>query len=794
MGLVMDVHTKTLSVLEFDKVRRRLADHASFSAGRELALHLEPSADADAVRLRLLRTSQARDYLDRHGSPPLAGAHDVRAEIEAAARGRCLLASELVDIRDCLEAAERARRALIRDRGGWPALAAIAERLAVVPGLVGAIRKSIDDEGRLFDDASPMLRHLRAELRAVHDRLLKRLEAMIARPAVRDCLQEPLITQREGRYVIPVRSELRTKIPGIVHDTSDSGATVFVEPLSLVELGNELRQLELEEEREAVRILRELSAQVGAEAEQLCSTVEALAELDLAFAAAQYGSTLRAVTPLVLESGESRANLPQARHPLIDPQVVVPVDVRIGDEFRQLVITGPNTGGKTVVLKTLGLCVLMAQSGLQVPAAEGAELSVFDAVYADIGDEQSIEQSLSTFSGHMTTIMSVLKEATDQSLVLLDELGAGTDPVEGEALAEAILEYLASRRIATVATSHYSRLKAYAHATPGVANASVEFDPVSLRPTYELTIGLPGRSNAIAIASRLGMPTAVVAAARRRLSADEVAVDELLAEIREARLAAVADREAAAAARRQAEEWAARLEAALTSLQAESAAILKEARQEAAAELFEARQAVARLKRRAEKAWPLPAAGQIEAARAELAEVATELDEAARRLASPESERLPAGVDPSTLQPGQLVRLASFAQPGEVIRVGESDVEVRIGRLRLRVPLSDVIGLAPAELPGRDVKLHRAARAPSVVPSEVHLRGLRVEEGLARLEAHLDEAVLQGLPWVRIVHGHGTGAMKAAVRELVRHHPHVTRSRSGEPGEGGDGVTIAYLE
>ena len=914
------MNPKTLAVLDFDKVRRQLADHTTFSAGRALAMALAPSTDPATVHLGQARTREARDYQDRRGGAELGGAHDMRAQIEAALRGKALIPQELLDIRDTVTAARRMRRALSRDRGRWPALAELSERLEPCPALYDAIQATLDDNGDVLDSASPALRRIRRELRVARERVMRQLEGMVSQGAVREHLQEALITQRSGRFVLPVKSEFRSRVPGVVHDTSDSGATVFIEPLSIIEPGNTLRHLELEEEKEVDRVLRALSGFVAAEADALNDSIAALAELDLAYACGEYAHQLHAVEPQLVEGtrkvreqqvveqasvplgqamvlpsqawdqsdpasaapgqspdqleqvsqpsdrspgrpdvvgvGQPKAprrsrdpgrmreepippllDFPRARHPLLDPATVVPVDVRVGEDFRLLVITGPNTGGKTVTLKTVGLLVLMAQSGLQIPAAEGARLTVLDGVFADIGDEQSIEQSLSTFSGHMTNIIGILSTATDRSLVLLDELGAGTDPVEGAALAKALLEHLRARAITTVASTHYSELKVYAHNTSGVANASVEFDVESLRPTYELTIGLPGRSNALAIAGRLGLPAPIVEAARGELDTGSVDLEVMLTEIRDARRRAQSDRDAAADGRRQAETWAAKLETAVHEVEKERTSILNTARRQAAGELAAAHEAIGVLERRAEKAATAAQAAATAAitapatsgagggaryaphsgagapypsgtpgAEAAVAAGAAAEVAAARReierltgIVVPEPEAptpLPAGLE--ALRPGHQVRVISFNGTGEVVRLHGDEAEIQLGRLRLNVPLTDLEFLPQTQTqapppPPTATRVNRAPEARADVGIELDLRGMRVEEGLDEMERHLDDALLAGMPWVRIIHGHGTGAMRQAVRDALRHHPAVDRSRPGEKGEGGDGVTVAYM-
>ncbi|MEO8084891.1 MAG: endonuclease MutS2, partial [Ardenticatenales bacterium] len=592
---------KTLRVLEYDKIVARLAEHTAFPAGNALARALLPSPDAAEVVARQAVTREARAFLDRRDGATIEGAHDIREAAMGAARGRVLQPAELLAVRATLQIARRVKRALAHDDVRWPGLAAMAVNLDPCPAVHDAIGDAIDDAGEVMDGASPELRRVRRQLKVVHDRITRQLQAIV-KGAAKEYLQDALITQRNGRWVVPVKADFRGKVPGVVHDTSDSGATLFVEPLGVVDNGNAHRELVVQEQREIERVLRALSEAVGAEAEAMDETVRALARLDLAFAAARYGRAIRGVSPDLVDAPAPMLTCQAARHPLLDPEHVVPISPRIGDDFRLMVITGPNTGGKTVTLKTIGLLVLMAQAGLQIPCADGARLAVFDGVFADIGDEQSIEQSLSTFSGHMTNIIRVLADATPRSLVLLDELGAGTDPTEGAALAGAILETLRARGIACVASSHFTELKAYAYGTAGVANASVEFDVETLRPTYELTIGLPGRSNALAIAGRLGLPADIVEAARAGLTVSAVEMEELLSDIRAARRAAIQAAAAATERRQTADRWAAQLEGGVEALAAERAAVLDAAHEQARAELETAREAIARLLKRAERA------------------------------------------------------------------------------------------------------------------------------------------------------------------------------------------------
>lgn len=810
---------KTLRVLEYDKIIARLADHCAFEAGRALALALAPSGDASVVRARQAVTAEARAFLDRRDGASLDGAVDVRPAAAAAARGRILLPAELLAVRTTLAIARRTKRALAHDASRWPHLADIAARIDPCPAVHDAIGAALDESGEVLDSASPELRRIRRQLKVVHDRISRQLQALVKGPA-RDVLQDALVTQRNGRWVVPVKADFRSRVPGVVHDTSDSGATLFVEPLGVVEHGNAHRELAVAAEREIERVLRALSESVGGEADALRETVDALAELDLALAAAELGRAQRAVSPELVDAAAPFLSAEAARHPLLDPDAVVPIGVRIGTDFRLMVITGPNTGGKTVALKTIGLLALMAQSGLQLPCADGARLAPFDAVFADIGDEQSIEQSLSTFSGHMTNIVRILAAAGARSLVLLDELGAGTDPTEGAALAGAILEALRARGVATVASSHFTELKAYAYATPGVANASVEFDVDTLRPTYELTIGLPGRSNALAIAQRLGLPEAIIAAARGGLASSQVEMESLLADIRAARRQALADKAAATDQRQTADRWAAELEVGVRALAAERADVLNAARAQAAAELAAAREAIARLLKRAERAAAAarsgaPAAGEA-AAPAALARERAELREAADLigaiLSTDEPAATVAGPADRAWAPGDSVRLRHFDQAGTLLAIDGDEAQVQLGRMRMTVATDQLEFVAPAApeptaprsggRSARNAALFDAlapaaaerATGPAGPATEVDVRGMRVDEALEAVDARLDRALLQGAPWLRIIHGHGTGALKAALRTRLAAHRAVTRHRPGDRSEGGDGVTVVFFD
>ena len=576
-------------------MRERLARHTTFSAGREAALALRPVSDLDSVVRRQRETAEAVHLETLHIAVPMGGAHDVRTTVAGAARGQTLATGELLEVAGVARAVARVRRTLSRLEDETPLLAVLADGLADLEPLRGLIGAALNDRGEVVDDASPDLHTIRRERAEVHDRLQQRMESLLRAPALRAALQDPIVTLREGRYVLPVRSEARGAVPGIVHDTSASGATIYIEPMAVVDLGNRWRELEAQERHEIERILRELSEAVGAAADDLASAVERLAQLDVALAKARLAHELGATaltqpgrTVRWLAAAPAELRLVDARHPLLDRQPdgqaphqpdreVVPVTIVVGGATRALLITGPNTGGKTVALKTAGLLCVMALAGLPVPAAEGSQIPVYEAVFADIGDEQSIQQSLSTFSGHITAIIDILERANARSLVLLDELGAGTDPTEGAALAVALAERLIEAGVTLIATTHHSELKLYAHSHPAVENASVEFDVATLAPTYRLRIGVPGLSNALAIAARLGMPGPIVEAARESLSHEQRDMEAVLGELR-TQLEAADERAARAAADlAAAEALRLELERQLSTLAEESAHMRNEA-------------------------------------------------------------------------------------------------------------------------------------------------------------------------------------------------------------------------
>jgi len=795
---------KTLVTLEYPKILDCLAEYASFGVSAEMARALRPTRSMDEARLRLAFTTEARRLLEVYDDFSIGGARDIRAQVDLARRAGVLDATDLLDVKNTLIAARTVARTLERQPEPLNNLKGLVPNLLPPSGLIDAITRAISERGEVLDSASEKLGRIRSELKIAHDRLMSRLERIINDPKNGPILQDQLITQRNGRYVIPLRSEFKGRIRSIVHDQSSSGATLFVEPLATVELNNTWHELQLAERDEVRRILAELSAEVGRNAEWILEILAAMAQLDLALMCAKYGDDLKAAEPVLVpprpvtkDHPGSTIRLFQARHPLLDPAKVVAIDVDMDMNTFGLVITGPNTGGKTVSLKTVGLLVLMAQSGLHIPAQSGSTLSLFDDVYADIGDEQSIEQSLSTFSGHITNIVRILERASARTLVLLDELGAGTDPQEGAVLARALLAHLVSNKIPCLVATHYPELKAYAHATPGIVNASMEFDLETLRPTYHLTMGLPGRSNALLIAERLGLPADILADARKELNPEDLRAEDLLDEIHRQRDLARQARRAAEEMRSEAEASRRALADRLEKMEDERLAMLNRARAEAEKEVGELRQELQDVRRRLERArQPLDA---IKALQEQVESLEDEVQQ-------PVERRQMAQATPRPLKTGQRVRLRSLNMEGIVTAIGESDVEVQMGALRVRARLNDIQQTsqpepAPPPVPPPAQEPHRKEKPGGSVKQvmraspgmELDLRGQRAEDALDRLAQYIDSAYLSGMPFVRIIHGKGTGRLRQVVREALRASPHVKNFENGLEGEGGDGVTVAHL-
>lgn len=788
-----------LKTLEYEAIRQKLADEAASGLGQERALSMRPLEDEDVIQTRLDETTEARRMLAVKGNIPLGGIMDIRALIQQAAIGGTLAAADLQDVAGTAGSA-RGLKGFLSKAGHetFPLLAAHSDRIATFPQIEEEVGRAIGSTGLVLDSASPELARIRSRRRLAESRLREKLNSIITGP-LRTYLQDPVIVQRGDRSCVPVRAEHRGAFGGIVHDVSASGATLFIEPAAVVELGNEVRELDIKEEQEVARILARLSGMVAQKAESLLATLEVLAELDFIVARAKLADRQRAVEPSMNTSGATR--LLSARHPLIDPERVVPTDISLGEPNNQiLLITGPNTGGKTVSLKTVGLLTLMAQSGLHVPAAR-ADMHIFDQVFADIGDEQSIQQSLSTFSGHITTIARMLRDLGDNALVLLDEVGAGTDPEEGAALAHAILEYLRECHARVVATTHYGELKTYAFSTAGVQNASVEFDENTLKPTYRLLQGVPGSSHALAIAARLGLPEDVIArASQETIGADQSA--DVIRELETARRSALSDSAAAERARRDAESLRDRAERELNELEALRREVRQKAMEEARAAIRKAQQKADNILadlRRAQEA-----AREAERARHELREVEHDLTDTIDTVLNlPQEPEEVVVEDQRPLRSGDRVRVASLGLVGTLLADVRDDekVPVQVGALRVSVPPSTL--RLTAQRPGKPsaprqepviLATRHGSTAAAQVSPQVSLLGQRADEAIQSVDRYLDEAYGAGLRRARIIHGKGTGALRRAVQDRLRDHPLVEEFATADADEGGAGATVVTLK
>ncbi len=820
------MHEKSILTLEYPKIMEKVAREAAFSASKELVMDLQPTPNLDEARHRLAYTTEAYRLIELRTDAGIRGARDIRPHLERAAREGILTPKDLLEVLATIQSAIHIARLTEKlDTESFPLLHQLGAEMPQRPHLARRIEETISQEGEVLDTASPALRKLRSDIRGANQRLQDRLRTLVHEFG--NALQEPIITIRNDRYVVPVKAENRSQVRGIVHDQSASGATVFIEPMVVVELNNRLRQLQIEERQEIERILLQLSLEIGNEADALRRDVELLAEFDLHLAKARYGRLMHCSEPRLNDAGY--INLHNARHPLLTGKVV-PINFHLGHEFFMVVITGPNTGGKTVALKTVGLLTLMAQAGLHIPADEHSEIAVFEEVFADIGDEQSIEQSLSTFSSHMSRIIEILQRIEQEiqretpairgklsetlvgtpesrrlrALVLLDELGAGTDPSEGSALARAILTFLLERHVTTIATTHYSELKAFAHEQPGVVNASVEFDVETLSPTYRLNIGLPGRSNALAIASRLGLDERIIERAREFLGSAGVRMENLLEGLQSERKAVEDERFHLSMERAEAEYQRKQLEQDRYKVEEQRAQVLNEARAQAQHELEEVQRALAKIKVDTSRVnMTRERLGEARRQVRDLAENLTPVPAPRRpsKKAEPEEAGEAAGANEGPLQIGDTVRVLSFGQNAELVGLSpdHSEAEVQMGALRFRVNVDNIERLSKRQAAVQErtqsqpaIVLPRYEDRPEVA-TQLDIRGWRVEQALEELDTYLNDAVMSGKSSVRIVHGKGTGALRSAIREQLAHHPLVKSFTSAPPQEGGDGVTIVKL-
>lgn len=780
---------RVLKTLEFDKIRDQLLDHVSSSLGKEKARNLVPSTDFEEVLRLQEETDEAAKVLRLKGNVPLGGIYDIRPHVKRAVIGGMLSPQELIQTANTVHASRQMKRFIsdMAEETELPILSNFAEEIVVLADLEERIKHAIDEGGEVLDSASDALRTLRNQLRSREARVRERLESMIRSSNAQKMLSDAIITIRNDRFVIPVKQEYRGHYGGIIHDQSSSGQTLFIEPQTVVQLNNELQEIRIKEQQEIERILIELSLAVGENQEDLLTIVDILADLDFMFAKARYAHKIKASKPSVNNNGIVK--LFQARHPLIAKEEVVPNTITLGEDYTTIVITGPNTGGKTVTLKTLGLCTLMAQSGLQIPALDGSEIAVFDAVYADIGDEQSIEQSLSTFSSHMVNIVDILKRVDFNSLVLFDELGAGTDPQEGAALAISILDEVYKRGARVIATTHYPELKAYGYNREGVVNASVEFNVETLSPTYKLLIGVPGRSNAFEISKRLGLNESVINTAKGYISADSNQVETMIASLETSKRIAEREAEEANELLKAADKLHKDLQKQMVAYYERKDELVEKAKEKAADIVEKARQEAEEVisdlrKLRLEKSAEVKEHELIDA-RKRLSEAAPERTvKKANKAKTPKHD----------FQPGDEVKVTTFGQKGHLIRrASDQEWEVQIGILKMKVKESDMEYIeTPKQKEVRQVAVVKGR--DTQVGLELDLRGERYEAALMRVEKYIDDALLAGYPRVSIIHGKGTGALMRGVQEYLKNHRSVKKSRFGEAGEGGTGVTIVEFK
>ena len=781
---------RTLRVLEFTRIRELLAEGALTPAGAEKCRQLEPADELTAVQALQAETEEATVILQYAGGHPMIAFPDVKPALVICEKGGSLSAGMLLNVAELLRASRAAQDALVTERENTPLLRAKAEGLFVSRSIEKDITDAIISEDEIADRASSELMNIRRHLRGAQDRIRDKLNQMIHSATLQKALQDPIITVRNNRYVLPVKAEYRSMVQGLVHDQSSSGATLFIEPMAAVEMGNELKQWELKEQQEIARILAALSAEVAPYAAAIAETQEQLAELDFIFAKGLLSRRFFCVSPKM--NNEGRLKIIRGRHPLIDPEKVVPSTIWLGEEFTSLIITGPNTGGKTVTLKTVGLFTLMAQAGLQVPADPGTELAVFEQVFADIGDEQSIEQSLSTFSGHMTNIVEIMHEVTPRDLVLFDELGAGTDPTEGAALAQSILTRLLHIKVRTLATTHYSELKAFALTTQGVENASVEFDVETLRPTYRLSIGVPGKSNAFEISRRLGLPENLIDAARKLLSGNAIRFEDVIANAEYHRQVAEKERQLAEEANRETIRLRNEAEKLRKEMEQKREQALRKAREDAKHIVDQARResesVIAELKKMKKNA----ASGD-----ASVNDLRRRLDKESDALAEGLGRgETDGGEAPKTVKAGDQVKILTLGVEGTVLAPPDEKGEVRLqaGMMKFTAELSQLRLIRQAPAKEKTTVKAKTGMMTRTVKSECDVRGMNLEEALDAVSLYLDEAVLAGLNEVYVIHGKGTGILRAGIQQDLRKNKHVKSFRRGMYGEGEDGVTVVTLK
>ena len=790
------MNSKVLRVLEYNKIIERLTDKATSEQGRKLTAALEPMTDLEAIRKAQTETADALGYLFRKGSTSFGGNKDLGMCIRSLEIGSTLSIAELLRIAAFLENVNRIKSYGRKEREDTPAdsLDEYFESLEPLTPLSNETRRCILSEEEIADDASPALKKIRRSMAIANDRIHSQLASMIS-GSCRTYLQDAVVTMRNNRYCIPVKSEYKGQVQGMVHDQSSTGSTFFIEPAAVVNLNNELRELGIKEQEEIAVILADLSAQAGAYTELLTGNQKAMTALDFIFAKAALALEQNAAMPVF--NTEHQIRIRQGRHPLLDKKKVVPIDIQLGIDFDLLVITGPNTGGKTVSLKTVGLLTLMGQAGLHIPALDRSELSIFEEVYADIGDEQSIEQSLSTFSSHMTNIVSILQQADGGSLCLFDELGAGTDPTEGAALAISVLDHLHGRGIRTMATTHYSELKVYALSTPFVENASCEFSVETLRPTYRLLIGIPGKSNAFAISSKLGLPDHIIEDAKRHITEDKESFEDLLANLENSRVTIEKERLEIAGYKEEVKALKQKLEAKQEKIDQAKEKILRQANEEAREILQNAKELADETIRVFQKAEAGISIKDLEKSRQKVRDKISEKNE---KLTLKNDKPTHKVLKPTQIKPGDSVKVVSMGLKGTVSSLPDKNgnLFVQCGIIRSKVSLNDLVLIEEETI--NTGKMQRSSSGKLKmsksysISTEINLLGRTVDEALSELDKYLDDAYLAHLPSVRVVHGKGTGALRNAVHNYLRKNRVVKSYRLGEYGEGDAGVTIVEFK
>ncbi len=788
------MNERSLRVLEYKKIIQDLMERCTSNLGKALAEELQPISPLEDIIPLQKETSEAQAILIQKGNVPLDGIHDVLAFARRTEIGSYLDPGQLLTLKETLRAARRLKTILKFEEIKYPIIQGLAEGLSSLKEIEEKISNCILSETEIADNASPELRHIRRQIQLKNEGIRSKLNSIISSTNNQKYLQDPIITMRQDRYVVPVKQEHRGNIPGLIHDQSSSGATLFIEPMAVVELNNQLKELKLKERTEIERILMEIAAMIAQRANEIRGNQRILKQLDFIFAKGKLSLAMRAVEPSL--NNEGKIHIKNGRHPLLKSQEVVPITIWLGEKFRTLMITGPNTGGKTVTLKTVGLFSLMAQSGLHVPADFGTKLAVFDHIFGDIGDEQSIEQSLSTFSSHMTNIVKILQEATPNSLVLFDELGAGTDPTEGAALAMAIINYLQGLGATVLATTHYSELKQFALSHEDIENASVEFDVATLRPTYRLLIGVPGKSNAFEISRKLGLTENIIKSAKEFLSTENIHFEDLLQNIEVNRKAAEEDRDETKRLRVEAEGLLQNYQLKKNQLEEQREKIIRDSKKEAARLLKEAKveaeEIIRGLRDMKLEMEEKEMNRQIEASKRRLTDKIDAMGTTVEEIFTKQTAKKP----PQNLKAGETVKVLSLNQIGHVVSPQDEkgEVLVQVGIMKINIPvinLERVKEQSTAKQTGVGKIIKRKAQN---IKRELDLRGLNLEEAILEVDKFIDDCAIAGVSPVTIIHGIGTGVLKSGIKQILAKNKHIKSHRPGQYGEGGAGVTIVELK